>query len=322
LDAIASRSGRNMPTGSATSDTKSKHSAIATGCQYAEWTYKSDLMPKRCLPGFSDKRRIYNKFKWHYVRGAHLAGGARHCRFSMSSIYRWNLRFPFQAGRSDNHKSPGPGARRRGYWTMSVGLSSKAIALVAALSTSPALSQTKPSPLVPCSRRRDLRDRRHLDRGRKTLSALRRAIVLARNVIHQRKRRETRLRRGQLGDAGQSRPRSATDVLRRRQRRLRPDGSGFLLRHDGARQQQGFARRPRNGPHFHRICVRVRNAGRKPDVRALSHRGATGEKHEVRAMGVSRYADPNAIILENYKSRKPAGPAPAAASSAPAKKPQ
>jgi endonuclease YncB( thermonuclease family) len=32
--------------------------------------------------------------------------------------------------------------------------------------------------------------------------------------------------------------------------------------------------------------------------------------------------DPNAIILENYKSPKPAGPAPAAASSAPAKKPQ
>ena len=69
--------------------------AIATGCQCAKWTCKHDLMPERSLSGFSDKRRIYDKFKWHYVRGAHLAGGAGRCRFSMSSIYRWNLRFPF-----------------------------------------------------------------------------------------------------------------------------------------------------------------------------------------------------------------------------------
>ena len=63
-------------------------------CQCAEWTYKHDLMPERSFSGFSDKWRIYNKYKWFYVRGAHLAGGAGRCRFSMSSIYRWNLRRP------------------------------------------------------------------------------------------------------------------------------------------------------------------------------------------------------------------------------------
>jgi hypothetical protein len=95
LDAIAPRGGWNMPAGSATNATKSKQSPIAACCQCAEWTYKHDLMPKWSFSGFSGEWRIHYKFRRFYVRGADFAGGAGHCRFSMSSIYRWNLRFPF-----------------------------------------------------------------------------------------------------------------------------------------------------------------------------------------------------------------------------------
>src|SRR5208283_690867 len=94
-------------------------------------------------------------------------------------------------------------------------------------------------------------------------------------------------------------PGSAADVLRRGQYRLRPDRPRLLLRHDGARQKQGFAFGPRNGAHFHWICVRVGHARRPPSLLALSRRGGAGEEHKIWPTGLSRHARP-----ERHHSRK------------------
>ena len=152
LDAIAGRCGRNLPAGGSTSAataTKSEPIAIAAGGEYVERSYQSDSLSQRVFPRFSGHWWIYDKLSWFDVRRAHVVGGAECCRFSMFNLYRWNLRCHFQAGRSYNHKSPCPGAERHRGFAMTTARLRPAIALLAALSTTSTLAQTKPSPWFP-----------------------------------------------------------------------------------------------------------------------------------------------------------------------------
>ena len=204
----------------------------------------------------------------------------------MFNLYRWDLRRPFQACRSYDLESPCPGAERRGCQSMTTFRLRPAIALLAAVSAHSALAQTKPSPWFPIPPDAVFETGDTWNDGGQALSSLRRAIVFAWHFIHQRQGREARLRRGQPGDAGQSRAGSTAHMLRGGQYRLRPNRPRLLLRHHGARQKQGFAFGSRNGARFHWLCVRLGHTRRPPGLLALSRRGRSGEEHESRASGL------------------------------------
>ena len=205
---------------------------------------------------------------------------------------------------------------------MSVGLSSKAIALVAALSTSPALSQTKPSPWCPVPADATFETGDTWTAGGKRYrlygvqSCLRGTSFTNANGVKR--------------DCGEASLAMLVSLVRD----LRPmcyaaanvDYGRTVLVFCFATMEQGNNKGSRVDLGTALISIGYAFAsvtlGGSPIY--APYLIAEGQAKNTRSglWAFPDMPDPNAIILENYKSRKPAGPAPAAASSAPAKKPQ
>ena len=171
---------------------------------------------------------------------------------------------------------------------MSVVLSRAAIALVAALSTSPALSQAKPSPWFPVPADAIFETGDTWTAGGKRYRLYGVQSCLRGTSFTNAK--------GVKRDCGEASLAMLVSLVRD----LRPmcyaaasvDYGRTVLVFCFATMEQGNNKGSRVdlGTALIWICVRVGHARQPPGLLALSHRGDAGEEHEVRAVGVSRYA--------------------------------
>ena len=325
VDAIAARCGRNLPAGDSTSAataTKSEPNAIAAGGEYVEWSYQYDSLSQRVFPRFSGHWWIYDKLSWFDVRRAHVVGGAECCRFSMFNLYRWNLLGPFQACRSYNHKSPCPGAERRGGCAMTMARLRPAIALLAALSTTSTLAQTKPSPWFPIPPEATYETGDTWTAGGKRYRLYGVQSCLRGTSFTNAK--------GVKRDCGEASLAMLVSLVRD----LRPmcyaaaniDYGRTVLVFCFATMEQGRNKGSRLDLGTALISIGYAFASVTLDGRPVYSPYLIAETQAKNTKsGLWAYPDmpdPNAIILENYKPPKPGGPSPAAASSARDEKPR